>query len=304
VRPVRSIMQRARFVPVVLSAALVALTGCGRRGDGTSLRGNEAAGNRPPERIVCGTPAIAEIVYALGCGDRVVGVSDHTAYPPEARATTRIGGVINPSRERLLVLDPDLILTQGRHERLAAFAAEYGIRFEAVALDTLADLYDAIGSIARTLGVADRGTTLAGDIRARLRAVSATVTGPPRRVLLLFSRAPGSLRGLGTVGAGSFLDDLLQVAGGTNIFADAAGAYPQVSKEALVVRKPETIVEINPGGLPAETVARLRADWDELADIPAVRHDRIHVLTNDFLLIPGPRVDQTAAALAAAIAAP
>ncbi len=255
-----------------------------------------------PRRIVCGSPAVAEIVFALGCGDRVVGVSDYTVHPPEAKQKESIGGWINPNRERLLIMQPDIIISQGRHETLDAFARKYGMRFQAVQMDTLADIYTAIESIAKTLGVAERGETLNADIRAAIAAVTTPAADtPPKRVLLLFSRTPGSLSGLGTVGPGTFLDDMIRVVGGTNIFADATGVYPQISKESLLVRRPEVILEVHPDGWDEPTIARLRADWQALADLPAVRNDRIHYLTQDFLLIPGPRAGLIAEALSQAI---
>jgi iron complex transport system substrate-binding protein len=281
-----------------LGFALALITGCGSN-ERTAPVGKKA---EAPQRIVCGSPAVAEIVFALGCGDRVVGVSDYTVYPPEAKEKESIGGWINPNRERLLVVKPDIIVSQGQHETLAAFADEYGIRFHTVKLDALADIYTAIESIAEALGVVQRGETLNADIRRTIGAVSAEVANaPPKHVLLLFGRTHGSLTGLGTVGPGTFLDDMIRVAGGTNVFADATGAYPQVSKEALLVRKPEVILEVNPGGLEEKTIALLRADWQEFADLPAVRNDRVHYLTNDFLLIPGPRVGQIAEAFAKTI---
>ena len=287
---------------LALGFALASAAGCGPRERAEPDRDGPADGKAAPPRIVCGTPAVAEIVFALGCGDRVVGVSDYTVYPPEAKAKRSIGGWINPNRERLLVVRPDLVISQGQHQRLATFAGEYGIRFHTVTLDTLADVYSAVDSIAGMLGVPQRGETLNAEIRRDLAAVRARAadTRSPR-VFLLLGRTPGSLTGLSTVGAGTFLDDMIRVAGGTNVFADASGAYPQVSKESLLLRRPEVILEVHPGGLPDGTIALLRADWRELADLPAVRNDRIHYLTNDFLLIPGPRVGRVAETFADAI---
>ena len=111
----------------------------------------------------------------------------------------------------------------------------------------------------------------------------------------------GDLTGLTTVGAHSFLHELLTIAGGASVFADAIGLYPQVAKESLVVRAPEVIIEACPG-IPAEAQAEaLRADWERIPGIPAVRDRRVYCLTNDFLLIPGPRVGDTARAFAEAI---
>lgn len=286
------------FLVAVLGMLALLLSGCRDGG----LRTEQTAAVSCPQRIVCGSPAVAEIVFALGCGDRVVGVSDYTVFPPEAKAKESIGGWINPNRERLLVMKPDIIISQGLHESLATFTREFGIGFLSVKLDALADIYTAVESIAEALGVSGRGATLNADIHRSIDVVSARVANvPPARVLLLFGRTPGSLAGLGTVGPGTFLDDMIRVAGGTNLFSDAKGAYPQVSKETLLVREPDVILEVNPGGLDEHAIALLRADWQEFAQLPAVRENHIHYLTNDFLLIPGPRAGRIAEAFARAI---
>jgi iron complex transport system substrate-binding protein len=290
-------------VPFAVLLFLLGLNGCREGAEAPGGARNSGAPAGMPRRIVCGSPAVAEIVFALGCGDRVVGVSAYTVYPPEAKKKESIGGYVNPNRERLLRMKPDLIISQGQHERLAAFADAYGIRFLAVKLDALKDIYAAVSSIAEALSVTRRGETLNADIRRALGVAGAAAAhAPPARVVLLFSRTPGSLSGLSAVGPGTFLDDIIRIAGGTNIFADAAGFYPQVSKESLLVRKPDVILEVNPGALDAKTIASLRADWQAFADLPAVRNGRIHTLTNDYVLIPGPRVGLIARDVIQAIA--
>ncbi len=254
----------------------------------------------PPQRVVCGSPAVTEIVYALGCGDRVVGVSDYCTYPPELETVTKIGGWINPSRERLLMLKPDLILSQGRHEALATFANEYGIAFRSVEPDSIEKIYDAVRSIADMLGAIPEGTALIASMRSELNALTRQ-TQTPRRVLLVFGRVPGSLAGLATVGPGTFLDELVSLAGGQNIYDDAKGAYPQVSKESLLVRRPEVILEVNPD-MSEDQTQQLRQDWNTLPDVPAVQDERIVYLDADYILIPGPRIVKTARLFAEAIA--
>jgi iron complex transport system substrate-binding protein len=278
-------------------AALAAACGRGARTEKTPPPPVQAA-----TRVVCGSPAVTEIVFALGCGARVVGVSDFADYPPEAAAKPRIGGWFNPNRERLLVLKPDLIVSQGKHESLMQFAQSYGVRFESVRLDTLADLYAAIQTVAEALGEPDEGRKLGRATRAAMERVQERVRRlPPRRVLVVLGRTPGDLSGLTSIGPGSVLQDLLTAAGGTNVFADATGAYPQVSKETLLVRKPEVVLEVRPGSLPDATRRMLREDWDRIPGIPAVEAGRIHYLTNEYLLIPGPRVAETVARLGEAI---
>lgn len=286
----------------VLSLGLVSLglAGCRRPDPRRTSLGEEAA--TAPERIVCGSPAVTEIVFALGCGDRVVGVSEYTRYPPEATRKATVGGLLNPNRERLLALAPDIILTQGEHETLSDFAVKNGIRFRAVKLDTLGDAYAAIDAIGVLLGVEENAVRLTADIRSALGTVRDRASSlKRRRVFVVFGRSPGSLTGLSTVGPGTFLDELIALAGGTNIFADAMGQWPQISKESLVVRRPEVILEMDPGKRSAEALQQMRRDWQRIEGIPAVANEDIQFLTNDYLLILGPRVGRTARRLAEAI---
>lgn len=285
----------------LLALLILVLGGCRDRNASAPPHGARETAP-PPQRIVCGSPAVTEIVFALGCGDRVVGVSDFSTFPPDAEGKTRIGGWINPNRERLLVLEPDIIVTQGAHETLAGFAHKYGIRFHAVELDTLEEIRSGIESIAAAVGVPRKGRDLAARVQRDIALLRQQLAGQkPKRVFLLFGRSPGNLRSLTTVGPESFLHQLIEAMGGTNIFADTRGAYPEVSKESVLMRQPEVILEVHPGGLPDAQLSRMRADWDALSALPAVQRDRVHYLTNDFLLLPGPRIVHTARVLAEAL---
>jgi len=270
--------------------------GCFSQNPDTSPGGKK---NRA-ERIICGSPAVTEIIFALGYGDRVVGISDYTIYPPEALKKPSIGGLLNPNLERLLKLEPDWIITQGHHQTLASFSDQYGIRFQAVTLDRLEDLCRAIDLIAKGFEIPNRGHVLKDRIRAEIESVRSRVADRERkRVLILLERRPGDLSGLTTIGPGSFLDDALSLAGGDNLFSDARGFYPQVSKESILMRAPEVILELHPNGLSEDLKARLRSDWDRLPGLPNIT--RIEFLTSDYLLIPGPRVGRIIARLAEAV---
>lgn len=120
-------------------------------------------------------------------------------------------------------------------------------------------------------------------------------------VFLTFSRPPGKLTSLMTPGPGTFLSDLIEVAGGRNTFGDVKGGWPSVSKETLATRGPDVILELFPEGLDEKKRQTLRSDWNSLPSIPAVKTNRIHYLTGDFLLLPGPRAVKTAEAMARAI---
>lgn len=247
-----------------------------------------------PRRVICGTPAVAEIVFALGAGDRVVGVSDFTDYPPEAANRPSIGGALAPSRERILALQPDLILSQGRAEGLAELARDFGIPFYSLPLDTLDDVRAAIVGYAAALGEEQRGLELRSEMEAALAAVPGR---DPVALFIALGHAPGDLSGLMTAGKKTYLNELVEIAGGRNIFADVHPLWPKISPEALIRRAPELILDIQPGAPDAARRAALVADWERLG----FRADQVRILEADLLLRPGPRAPQAAARLAAAL---
>ncbi|MCX7045657.1 MAG: helical backbone metal receptor [Candidatus Sumerlaeota bacterium] len=256
-----------------------------------------------PARIVTLAPSITEIVFALGCSGRVVGVSDFCVYPPEAMKLPQCGGWENPNFEMLASLKPDLVVIQGRHERVAQFCNERGIPVLRVEINSIATLDAEIAHLGKALGAESQAAQLRAHIEKELDAVRSR-TPPDRRpkVFVAVARLGGSLGQLMSAGGGTFLDELVTLAGGDNVFNGVKDAYPQVSKEALVLRRPEAIIEIRPGEkLDADKQKALRADWAALSSLPAVRKGHIRFVTEDFALFPGPRVAQTAAAIKKAI---
>lgn len=278
---------RGRLIGAVLAALW--LTGCG----GTAERA-ETPAPAIPRRIICASPAVAEIVFALGAGDRVVGISDFTDWPPEAVGKPSIGGALSPSRERILSLKPDLILSQGRAEALAGFAQTHGIAFRALPLDTLADLRAAIAGFAATLGAEERGSDLLRELEAGFAALP---RGEPISVFLALGHAPGDLSGLMTAGPGTFLHEIVELAGGQNVFADVQLLWPKISQESLVRRAPALILDIQSGTPDNARRAALVSDWERLG----FDASRVRILEGDVLLRPGPRAAQAARRLSAAL---
>jgi len=245
-------------------------------------------------RVICGTPAVAEIVFALGCGDQVVGVSAFTDWPPEAAAKPLIGGALSPNRERILKLEPTLILSQGKAETLGSWARAQQIPFVAVPLDTLDELQAAIGTFASALGVEERGETLWKELEEGCAACSAGESVP---VFIAIGHAPGDLSALMTSGPGTFLDELVARAGGQNLFADVKMDWPSISTESLIRRAPSILLDFQPFPMEADQVAALVADWEKLG----FRADQVRLLDEAVFLRPGPRAVQSVPLLAEAI---
>lgn len=256
-----------------------------------------------PRRIICMSPAITELVFSLGRGDYVVGVSDFCTWPAETSQKDKIGGAFNPNLEKLLSLAPDLIIIQGRCEKVTRFCRRKNISLLQVEVSNIETIYNDLNLLGRKLNCAERAEQLCTEIRQTLWEIKAKAAKHrKRRVFFSLGRTSGSLIGLTTIGGKTFISELIDIAGGENIFADIEQPYPRISKETLLKRAPEIIIEAHPGRvLSPEEQQRLKRDWQAFASLPAVRDGQIRFLTEEYLLIPGPRICQTARLLARCI---
>ena len=284
---------------LIIALCLAAGIGsCRSEGNRNQKSGSPSLESKDPQkkinRIICAAPSVTEFVYALNLGHKVIGVSDFSTYPPEAREKSRIGGLINPNKEKIVALRPDLLILQGQSDSISRLCEAQKIRFLALEINSVEDIWKAIRLIGHELNVPNEAERLVKQIQAELHsAQEMTRNRPGRKIFLTLGHTPGDLTGLMTTGPKTFIHELLSLAGGENVFHDALGRYPQISKESLIKRQPEVIIEAIPGGMAEEKLKLLRKDWSQLPMLPAVQTGRIHFLTEDFLLIPGTRIAQT-----------
>jgi iron complex transport system substrate-binding protein len=256
-----------------------------------SLKGRPAT-SESAIRLISLSPNITEIVVALGARDRIVGVSDFCQAHLPGGELPRCGAAVNPNFERILALQPDLLFFLGRMEKLQRFCADRGIRAVSVNVDGYDALRTEVARIGKELGAAKAAATLLGSLDRRLAAVRAAAREKDRpRCLVLLGRETGGLRRMMSVGGASFLSEMLAAAGGDNVFAGQAQPYFTPSREAILAARPEVILELRPGEKLADADrAAVLADWKAETTIPAAARGRIAVLTEDFLVIPGPRM--------------
>jgi len=245
-----------------------------------------------PERIVSIGPSITEFVFALGAGPRVVGADDFSDEPAAAKQVEKVGG-IKVNFEKVVSLKPDLVLSvkfsDGTIEKLAS----------AGLLVLVVDPQSA-GDVARTailLGraVGSDGNAMARDIQKRIddvRAKTSTATTKPRVYHEIDASDPTKIF---TVGPGSYIHDLIEIAGGQNIAARAASAYPQLSAEEILRSDPEIIVlaAAEYSAKPDQVAAR--TGWSVIS---AVKNKRIVTIAPNLINRPGPRVGEAAEAYA------
>jgi iron complex transport system substrate-binding protein len=251
--------------------------------------GREVRFSAPARRIVSLAPNLTEIVFALGLGDRLVGVTDFCDYPPAARQVARVGGITGPSAEQIVALAPDLVLatTAGNGKEQVLGLARLGLRVVVTDPKDLASVADSFVLVARAAGVPEAGARVAAEFRRRLDAVRRAVAGLPRpRTLLLVWPDP-----LIAAGPRTFPSRLLEAAGGTNALAvEWSAAYPTIGLESLLAIAPDAIVLAAHQGTTLEALARL----SRYGDVPAIRDGRLAVIDQAILARPGPRLADAA----------
>ena len=242
-----------------------------------------------PTRIVSIVPSVTEMLFAMGAGPRVVGVSSFDRYPVEALNRPRVGGLIDPDIERIISLRPDLVVVYGTQTDLRTQMKRAGIPIFPYEHSGLADITRTIRQLGEAVGNPREGEAVAARIESEISAIRKLVAGRPRpRTLLVFGRDADTLRGIYASGAIGFLGDLLDAAGGANVFSDVQRQSLQVTTELVIARSPEVIIEIGADTASAKT--RNLAAWNSIDSVPAVRNRRIYLLTGDEMMNPGPRV--------------
>ena len=253
----------------------------------------------PPARIVSTTPGITEILFKLGAGERVVGVTNYCRFPEEARRKQKIGTFLQPNLEAITSLRPDLVVIQQNPVNLAGKMKRLGLPVLELEMWDTAGILTAIETLGRRIGEAQRGAEVTAAIRAGLNEIRSQTAGRPRRTMMfVVGRSPGTLEGLIVVGKASYLSELIDAAGGVNIFAGAAAAYPKVTLEEIIARDPDVIIDMGEMGgsetlTPAAHEATLKA-WTKMAVLRAVREKRVYPVASDVFVVPGPRMAEAA----------
>jgi iron complex transport system substrate-binding protein len=238
-----------------------------------------AAAAPPPTRIVSTAPSITEILFALGLGDRVTGVTTYCHYPPEATRKPKIGTYMQPNLEAILAQRPDLVLVEKNPLGITAKLRSLGLRVEEVDAQSARALPAAIRAIAAYTAVS--GEPLIQTIAQGLAEVQRETAGKtPVKTMFVVGRNPGSLDGLMVAAEGSYLDEIIRVAGGVNAFTGTRSAYPRISLEEVLARQPDVIIDMgdmsDTVGVTEARKAAVRALWKKYPALKAVVNGRVY----------------------------
>jgi iron complex transport system substrate-binding protein len=245
--------------------------------------------NGPPRRIVSVAPNVTEILFALGLGDRIVGVTRYCDYPAQALEKEKIGGMVDPNLERIQALRPDLIVAF-RGNPLGVLGKLRNLHFPVFVLNlgsSLDGLFQTIEKIGRVTRADEAAGSLVANLREKHRAIRQAL-GDSAKKPKVFLSVYG--QGLWTCGEGSYLNDLLIQAGGLNIAGKTGRRWLQLNREQLIHENPEVIIIMAKDQKRFSQAAEsFRADR-RLKDVRAVRDNQIHLLDENAAGRFGPRL--------------
>ena len=248
-----------------------------------------------PQRIISTAPSITEMLYALGLGERVVGVTEFCHYPPEVRRKPKIGSYLHPNLETILAMKPDLVVVLKEHGELAARLRVIELDYFELQHNDLAGVYDSMRLLGRSTGIATVAELKVRKIREALDEIEARAAGRPRRgVMFVVGRTPGTIQDLMVVGRGSFLNELIAIAGGRNVFGEAGSHYPRIPREEVYAKRPDVIIDMGDMGDTDQATEQYKRSvtelWKRIPGLPAVESKRVYSVAEDVFVVPGPRV--------------
>ena len=259
----------------------------------TAVEKSHPIQGRGYNRIVSMAPSITETLFALGLGDRVIGVTRFCTYPAEAIQKKNIGGFLDPNYEVIAALIPDLVLILPEHDTAEPFLDELDLDYKVVHNRSVTEILGTITDVGKLCDCADIAEKLVRDLHERIDAVKARIAGCERpRVLVSIERTIGAgvIRDVYAAGNGTIYNELILIAGGENACAGVSVPYPTLSAEGIISLNPDIIIDLVPvtGNRPIDKDS-VASDWQSLPGLSALKYGRIHVISEDYAFVPGPR---------------
>ena len=279
-RFVRLLIHGALLV-LVLLAGLVPTSRAASEG-----QGRQVFSPSPPQRLISLAPSVTEILYFLELGDRVVGVTKFSYYPPAAALKPKVGSYINLNVEQIISLSPDLVIgtVDGNKRTVVELLEQAGIPFFVVNPRNIREAIETVATLGRVCGIPEKARSLATGLNERVNKITEKTRSCKRpRVFLQIN-----LRPIMTANRNTFLHDLIGLAGGINMAGDKSITYPKIGLEEVIKRKPEVIIisSMERGG----RFEKARQEWLKWTSIPAVKNNRVHLIDSDLIDRPSPRI--------------
>ena len=240
---------------------------------------------KEPLRIISLAASLTEILYYLGLEDRVVGVTQFSYYPPEAKLKPKVGTYIDLNVEKILSLSPDLIIgtVDGNSPSVIELLEHAGIPVFIVNPRDITQAIETIHIIGDLCGIPEKARGLTSGLNQRVDRVKKLIEGKERPLVFLQI----NLVPIMSVNQNTFHHDLISLAGGINMTMDEPITYPRINIEEVIVRKPDVMIisSMEIGG----RFEAAKQDWKKWKSIPAVQNNRVHLIDSDLIDRPSPR---------------
>jgi iron complex transport system substrate-binding protein len=260
------------------------------------VSGNE---HRTPgiQRIVSLSPNLTEIIFSLGMGDRVVGVSSDSDWPAEANSKPKMGTFWQPNIEVIIAAKPDLVVCETflQQNEAAQVLKRTGLNVLALRVESINELFAAIRSIGQAAGCSEKAEQLATGIKEQLDQIRKASSSLKKvQVLWVIQNEPVRVAGVNT-----FVNEIIELAGGQNAIAPTGDQYPSISTEEIIGCGAEVIIQsaMGPEGM-AKQQESAEKFWSRFSNLPAVKDKRIYVINPDTVLRLGPRIGEGTQAVA------
>jgi iron complex transport system substrate-binding protein len=256
-------------------------------------------------RIVSLAPSITESLFAVGLGDRVVGVTRYCQYPASFININKIGGFLDPNYEAILRLQPDLVITGDDSKETLQKLESLGLRTLVIRQKTIDDILSAMMKIGDATGQHKEAALWVENTTREIKKVKQKYKSLKHpKVLVSMTRVfgEGTIHEVYVAGERNFYNDLILLAGGVNAYDGAIIKTPSVSAEGIIDLNPDVILDLMPMSSDITiTPQAAQAEWQSLQEVSAVKNNRVYVLTGDYTVVPGPRLLMTLTDFVAAI---
>lgn len=274
---------------LIIFLILITLQGTANLSHGETYKdavGRKVIIENNPVRIVSLAPSLTEILYYLGLGDKVVGVTNFSYYPPEALKKPKVGSYVKLNIEKIIILGPDLVIgtKDGNNPGIVDLLEQARIPTYIVNPRNVADIIDTLQIIGRLCGIEEKAALLATDLKTRLGQIKKGVESKEKPLVFLQI----NLHPIMTVNKNTFHQDIISLAGGINMSAESSITYPRISIEEVIKQKPEIMIisSMDRGGMFEDA----RQEWLTWKSIPAAKNQRVHLIDSDLIDRPSPRI--------------
>jgi len=251
-------------------------------------------------RLISLAPNVTEIIFALDAEEMLIGVDDYSVYPPEASDLPHMGTYLAPNMEAIVAANPDAVFILDTDENAVDMLTRLGINVVVLPGDTVSDTLESIATIGEYTKHQNRATEIIRNYENTVSEISSALDGIDRvSVVLVIGRNPGRLQDIYVSGGGSFLSELIEIAGGANVFGDTGAPAPLIGVESIIERDPDIILDSTLAkGASDEEYDALVDDWSELESLKAVQTGRVYAVREGWIQIPGAHLDESLRLLA------